>query len=49
MKSPATAGEALAWLLRFLAAAALVAGIAWWLGRRKGRRTGIDSRDLWPR
>jgi hypothetical protein len=37
------------WLLRGLAVAVVVVGIAWWVGRRRGRRSGIDARDLWPR
>ena len=49
MRSPTASGEGLAWLLRALVLAALIVGIAWWIGRRKGRRGGIDARDLWPR
>jgi hypothetical protein len=46
---PTGAGEAVTWGLRGLAVAALVVGIGWWVGRRRGRRGGIDARDLWPR
>ena len=49
VKSPANAGDALTWLLRGLVAAAALVGLGWLVGRRKGRRPGIDSRDLWPR
>ena len=49
MGSPSGAGDAVTWLLRGLAVAAVVVGIAWWVGRRRGRRLGIDARDLWPR
>ncbi len=43
------AGDAVTWLLRGLAVAVVVVVIAWWVGRRRGRRPGIDARDLWPR
>jgi hypothetical protein len=49
MRSPQSAGDGLTWLLRGGILAAAVAALALWLGRRKGRGPGIDSRDLWPR
>jgi hypothetical protein len=49
MRNPTASGEGLAWLVRGVAVAGAIVGIAWWIGRRKGRRGGIDARDLWPR
>jgi hypothetical protein len=41
--------DALVWLLRALVAAALLVGLGWLVSRLRGRPSGIDSRDLWPR
>lgn len=49
VESAKGAGEALVWLLRVVLAAVVLVGLAWLVGRRKGRRGGLDSRDLWPR
>jgi hypothetical protein len=49
VKSATGPGDALVWLLRGVVAALVLVGLAWLVGRRKGRRGGMDSRDLWPR
>ena len=49
MKSATGPGEGLVWLLRGFVAALVLVGLGWLWGRRKGRRGGLDSRDLWPR
>jgi hypothetical protein len=48
VRDPSASGEGLAWLARGAAIAAIIAGLAWWMRGRKGRRGGIDARDLWP-
>ena len=45
VKSATSAGEGLLWLLRGVAAAAVLVGLAWLLGRRRGRRRRRESRD----
>jgi hypothetical protein len=49
VESATGAGDALVWLLRGVVAAVVLVGLGWLVNRRKGRRSGIDSRDLWPR
>ena len=49
VKSPTNAGDALTWLVRGAVAAVVLVGVGWLVGRRRGRRPAIDSRDLWPR
>jgi hypothetical protein len=41
-------GEAVSWMVRGLVVAVVLAALGLWLGRRK-KRTGLDSRELWPR
>lgn len=48
VKTAGDATDALVWLVRALIAAAVLVGVGWLWGRRKGGRGGIDARDLWP-